>query len=114
MSVMSFQKKIDSGVVVVRSIHFLGICFNVVNFAKPLVQYPGRYLLRTYYCVQSTGFLRFLPVPGKHPISALVELCNKRRWMPPDFIIVQESGPDHKKHFIMKVSVVPSRSSSYR
>ena len=26
--------------------------------------------------------------------------------MPPDFIIVQESGPDHKKHFIMKVSAI--------
>ena len=41
---------------------------------------------------------------GKHPISALVELCNKKKWGPPDFIVVNESGPDHKKHFIIKAS----------
>ncbi|XP_046554349.1 LOW QUALITY PROTEIN: protein SON-like [Haliotis rubra] len=42
---------------------------------------------------------------GKHPVSALTELCNKRRWGPPNFVIVQESGPDHKKSFLFKVIV---------
>ncbi|KAK3098793.1 hypothetical protein FSP39_023165 [Pinctada imbricata] len=42
---------------------------------------------------------------GKHPVSALVELCNKRRWGAPDFQLIHESGPDHKKHFLYKVIV---------
>ncbi|KAK2187879.1 hypothetical protein NP493_152g04028 [Ridgeia piscesae] len=60
---------------------------------------------------QGENIKKPLPVPtrkdlsGKHPISALVELCNKKKWGPPDFIVVNESGPDHKKHFIIKVKV---------
>ncbi|OWF55829.1 Protein SON [Mizuhopecten yessoensis] len=42
---------------------------------------------------------------SKHPVSALMELCNKRRWGPPDFQLVHESGPDHKKHFLFKVII---------
>lgn len=42
---------------------------------------------------------------GKHPVSALTELCIKSRWGPPDFTLVGESGPDHKKTFLFKVKV---------
>ncbi|XP_057266087.1 protein SON isoform X4 [Pezoporus wallicus] len=42
---------------------------------------------------------------GKHPVSALMEICNKRRWSPPEFVLVDDSGPDHRKHFIFKVRV---------
>ncbi|XP_059477817.1 protein SON [Neocloeon triangulifer] len=42
---------------------------------------------------------------GKHPVSALVELCTKRRWGSPVFELVFESGPDHKKNFLFKVKV---------
>ncbi|XP_071136451.1 protein Son-like isoform X2 [Mytilus edulis] len=42
---------------------------------------------------------------GKYPVSALVELCNKRRWGSPDFQMVHEGGPDHKKNFLFKVIV---------
>ncbi|XP_042220659.1 protein SON-like isoform X1 [Homarus americanus] len=42
---------------------------------------------------------------GKHPVSALVELCSKRKWSPPDFEMVFDCGPDHKKNFLMKVMV---------
>ncbi|XP_012945373.1 ribonuclease 3 [Aplysia californica] len=42
---------------------------------------------------------------NKHPVSALMELCNKRRWGPPAFTVVSESGPDHKKNFLFKVKV---------
>uniref|UniRef100_A0A8C8SCG0 G-patch domain-containing protein n=1 Tax=Pelusios castaneus TaxID=367368 RepID=A0A8C8SCG0_9SAUR len=42
---------------------------------------------------------------GKHPVSALMEICNKRRWSPPVFVLVDDSGPDHRKHFIFKVSL---------
>ncbi|CAB3363771.1 Hypothetical predicted protein [Cloeon dipterum] len=42
---------------------------------------------------------------GKHPVSALVELCTKKRWGSPVFELVFESGPDHKKNFLFKVKV---------
>lgn len=42
---------------------------------------------------------------GKHPVSALTELCIKSRWGPPEFTLVDESGPDHKKTFLFKVKV---------
>ncbi|RXG51928.1 Protein SON [Armadillidium vulgare] len=42
---------------------------------------------------------------GKHPVSALVELCSKRKWGPPEFEIVFDSGPDHKKNFLIQVHV---------
>ena len=37
-------------------------------------------------------------------MSALLEICNKKRWGAPNFIIVHESGPDHQKNFLFKVS----------
>lgn len=42
---------------------------------------------------------------GKHPVSALTELCSKRRWGPPIFTQAFECGPPHKKQYIIKVNV---------
>ncbi|XP_062906514.1 protein SON-like isoform X1 [Mobula hypostoma] len=42
---------------------------------------------------------------GKHPVSALIEICNKRKWPPPKFLMVCDSGPDHCKHFLFKVMI---------
>ena len=42
---------------------------------------------------------------GKHPVSALAELCTKRRWQTPAYNIVHESGPAHKKDFLYQVIV---------
>ncbi|KAJ8253232.1 hypothetical protein GJAV_G00210550 [Gymnothorax javanicus] len=42
---------------------------------------------------------------GKHPVSALMEMCNKKKWAPPDFVMVHDSGPDHRKNFLFKVVV---------
>ncbi|KAG1701182.1 Protein SON [Nymphon striatum] len=42
---------------------------------------------------------------GKHPVSALMELCSKRKWGPPEFSLIFDGGPDHKKHFLYKVKV---------
>ncbi|XP_029459406.1 protein SON isoform X2 [Rhinatrema bivittatum] len=42
---------------------------------------------------------------GKHPISALMEICNKRKWSPPEFVLVHDRGPDHRRHFLFKVMV---------
>uniref|UniRef100_A0A3B3RHW9 Protein SON-like n=1 Tax=Paramormyrops kingsleyae TaxID=1676925 RepID=A0A3B3RHW9_9TELE len=42
---------------------------------------------------------------GKHPVSALMEICNKKKWAPPEFIMVHHSGPDHRKNFLFKVVV---------
>ena len=43
---------------------------------------------------------------GKHPVSALMEICNKRRWRPPVFELLEDTGPPHKKQFIFKVRLV--------
>ena len=40
---------------------------------------------------------------GKHPVSALTELCSKRRWGPPIFTQAFECGPPHKKQYVYKV-----------
>ncbi|XP_030849982.1 protein SON [Strongylocentrotus purpuratus] len=42
---------------------------------------------------------------GKHPVMALNELCNKRRWGKPNFEVVREDGPPHKKNFVFKVCI---------
>ena len=42
---------------------------------------------------------------GKHPVMALNELCNKRRWGKPNFEVVREDGPPHKKNFVFKVQL---------
>jgi hypothetical protein len=42
---------------------------------------------------------------GKHPVSALTELCSKRRWGPPIFTQAFDCGPPHKKQFIFKVNL---------
>ncbi|CAG7824665.1 unnamed protein product [Allacma fusca] len=42
---------------------------------------------------------------GKHPVSALMELCTKRRWGPPAFELCFEHGPAHQKSFVYKVTV---------
>ncbi|XP_016113756.1 protein SON-like isoform X1 [Sinocyclocheilus grahami] len=40
---------------------------------------------------------------GKHPVSALMEMCNKKKWPQPEFVLVHHSGPDHRKNFLFKV-----------
>ncbi|GFS32034.1 protein SON [Nephila pilipes] len=42
---------------------------------------------------------------GKHPVSALMELCSKRKWKPPLYTIIKDIGPPHKKLFLFKVEV---------
>lgn len=42
---------------------------------------------------------------GKHPVSALGELCNKRKWGAPVYDTVHESGPAHRRDFLIKVCV---------
>uniref|UniRef100_A0A8C2Q6H4 Uncharacterized protein n=1 Tax=Cyprinus carpio TaxID=7962 RepID=A0A8C2Q6H4_CYPCA len=42
---------------------------------------------------------------GKHPVSALMEMCNKKKWPQPEFVMVHHSGPDHRKNFLFKVSL---------
>ncbi|RVE75028.1 hypothetical protein OJAV_G00012680 [Oryzias javanicus] len=54
---------------------------------------------------QTGGLVVTKDMMGKHPVSALIELCNKRRIMQPDFVLVHHSGPDHRKNFLFKVTV---------
>ncbi|XP_058827516.1 protein Son-like [Topomyia yanbarensis] len=42
---------------------------------------------------------------GKHPVSILGEYCSKRKWLPPRYDLVHESGPGHAKNFVFKVIV---------
>ncbi|XP_073440713.1 protein SON isoform X2 [Dendrobates tinctorius] len=42
---------------------------------------------------------------GKHPISALMELCNKKKLSPPEFELVDDTGPEHRKRFLFRVFV---------
>ncbi|XP_048459080.1 protein SON isoform X2 [Rhincodon typus] len=51
------------------------------------------------------NFATMKDLSGKHPVSALMEICNKRKWPPPDFLMVHDSGPDHCKHFLFKVMI---------
>ena len=51
---------------------------------------------------------------GKHPISALSELCSKRRWGPPIFTQCFECGPPHKKQYVFKVRLVHLTCQSFR
>lgn len=54
---------------------------------------------------QTGGLVVTKDLMGKHPVSALIELCNKRRILQPEFIMVHHSGPDHRKNFLFKVTV---------
>ncbi|KAM7375423.1 hypothetical protein PAMA_014498 [Pampus argenteus] len=54
---------------------------------------------------QTGGLVVTKDLMGKHPVSALIELCNKRRIIQPDFVMVHHSGPDHRKNFLFKVTV---------
>ena len=45
----------------------------------------------------------FFCVAEKHPVSALMEICSRRKWPSPQFVVLHESGPPHKKNFIMQV-----------
>lgn len=49
--------------------------------------------------------LPLLPHTAKHPISSLMELCAKRKWGAPEFDLVFEHGPPHKRQFVYKVVV---------
>jgi len=44
-------------------------------------------------------------VNGKHPVSALAEVCVKRKWGVPEYGCVFEHGQAHNKNFLMKVTV---------
>ncbi|KAA0722658.1 Protein SON [Triplophysa tibetana] len=48
---------------------------------------------------------------GKHPVSALMEMCNKKKWPQPEFIMVHHSGPDHRKNFLFKKRFVGAERS---
>lgn len=43
---------------------------------------------------------------GKHPVSALIELCTAHKISAPDFVELPAFGPDHKKTFLYKLVFV--------
>ncbi|XP_051783169.1 serine/arginine repetitive matrix protein 2-like isoform X3 [Erpetoichthys calabaricus] len=54
---------------------------------------------------KSGSLVAMKEILGKHPVSALMEICNKRKWSPPEFALVHDSGPDHRKNFLFKVMI---------
>ncbi|ESO05306.1 hypothetical protein HELRODRAFT_77997, partial [Helobdella robusta] len=44
-------------------------------------------------------------ITGKHPVTYLTETCSKRKWNPPDFALLEESGPDHNKLYKFKITL---------
>ncbi|VVC33096.1 G-patch domain,Double-stranded RNA-binding domain [Cinara cedri] len=46
-----------------------------------------------------------MSLEGKHPVSLLNEFCAKRKWDVPKFNTIEESGPSHRKSFVMAVAV---------
>ena len=42
-------------------------------------------------------------IVGKHPVSALQEICAKKHWDPPHYELLELGGPAHKKNFLYKV-----------
>lgn len=42
---------------------------------------------------------------GKHPVSALMEVCSKRRWGQPEFTLLTDPGPGNNRSFLYKVRV---------
>ena len=72
----------------------------ILNFL--LSHPPLEFIICCHRCGDNCFF--FLSA-GKHPVSALMEICNKRRWQPPEFLLVHDSGPDHRKHFLFRVNM---------
>ena len=60
----------------------------------------GKFTMNSAYFLDIVTFYCY---PGKHPVSALTELCSKRRWGPPMFTQAFECGPPHKKQYVYKV-----------
>ena len=66
-----------------------------------------------YTCISLTGvymtklwtymYMCMLNFPGKHPVSALQELCARKRWDPPRYDLKQDVGPAHLKLFLYQV-----------
>lgn len=42
---------------------------------------------------------------GKHPVSALMEVCSKRRWGQPEFTLLTDPGAGNNRSFLYKVRV---------
>ena len=60
--------------------------------------------------------LGFFSTDGRHPVSALMELCSSKKWLPPEFVEIGEDGPPHQRRFLIKCNVnnvdyVPSEMS---
>uniref|UniRef100_F6ZBX8 G-patch domain-containing protein n=1 Tax=Ciona intestinalis TaxID=7719 RepID=F6ZBX8_CIOIN len=51
------------------------------------------------------NFTAVRDLSGKHPVSALMEICSKRKWSQPNFQLVHNSGPDHQRFFMFKVTI---------
>lgn len=42
---------------------------------------------------------------GKNPVSMLQEYCQQKKYPIPEYLAVDDSGPDHKRKFAFKVNI---------
>lgn len=75
---------------------------SVLDKAQPIV--PASAIKATSTTKRSAHL-----VEGKHPVSALQEICAKKRWDPPHYELVTLAGPSHQMNFRYKV-ILPSGS----
>ena len=43
---------------------------------------------------------------GKHPVSALMEVCSKRRWGQPEFTLLTDPGAGNNRSYLYKVRLL--------
>uniref|UniRef100_A0A8C9EH93 DRBM domain-containing protein n=1 Tax=Pavo cristatus TaxID=9049 RepID=A0A8C9EH93_PAVCR len=94
-------RKVEVMQIYLSEYHVLNVRITYTN----IVFCPGLVAVGEKAQKRSGHYVVMKDLSGKHPVSALMEICNKRRWSPPEFVLVDDSGPDHRKHFIFKVSL---------
>lgn len=47
---------------------------------------------------------------GKHPVSALQEICAKKKWKPPVYELMDCVGSAHKKTFLYRVGLLKTNA----
>ena len=57
---------------------------------------------------QNYNYYVYMLCIGKHPVSALQEISNKKRWGCPKYNLINSDGPAHLKTFLYEVGLLAS------
>ena len=72
-------------------------------FVVVLLFFFYSYQLDIVLCACTILSIDLFVIVGKHPVSALQEICAKKHWDPPHYELLELGGPAHKKNFLYKV-----------